>query len=301
MLAGGETVLVAVSGRRRLRRAARRPRASWPPRSRLGCTSSTCDHGLRAEADRTPSSSARSPRGSALPLTWSASASGRRARRGRARGGGAPRPLRRARGAGHAHRRRPHRRRPHRGRPGRDRADAPARRRGRARPRRDRARARADHPPADRDAAAPTSWRTSPRRGLDWVEDATNRDPKLPAQSHPPRRAAVPGRGLRTRRGRPRSCRSAPRGRAPLRRRPRAAARARARARSAARGPARIVFARRRPARRCPRELAAEVLRQAAAGLGGCAAAARAPAHRARPAPRAPRSAAPRASARAAA
>ena len=159
---------------RRLRRAPARPARAGPdvpPAAARRSTSITACARTR-----------RATRSSSRPSAPARRAGGRRAGRGRA-----PARWRRRRGearyaaleAWPTPRRRPYRDRPQRGRPGRDRADAPARRRGRARAGRDSAAAGPGVPPADRDTPADAARCARRAAGLDWVEDETNRDPKF--------------------------------------------------------------------------------------------------------------------------
>ena len=168
MLAGGETVLVAVSGGRRLRRAPAHRCASSRPTFASRLHVLHVDHGLRAESVRDAEFVRRSAPGSACRSSGARGRSGparwRRAARDRA--------LRRAGGVGRPPRRRPDRDRPQRGRPGRDRAHALARAAPGCAvwPESRRVRGRVD-PPADRDAPATSCARRSTAAGLDWVED----------------------------------------------------------------------------------------------------------------------------------
>ena len=126
--------------------------------------------------------------------------------------------------------------------------------------------ARAPHPPADRDAPRRRSWRTSARAGSRWVEDASNRDPRFLRNRirHDvlPFLAELTGASVVEA-----LCRSAaagPRAWWPISRRGRAPSSSGWR--DARAGRARL--RRRRRSRRRPLELAAEMLRQAAARLG---------------------------------
>ena len=192
---GGETVLVAVSGGAdsvalldvlRALRAGARPHAPRRPRRiTVSAPRPTRD------ADVRPAASASAW---ACPATSSASTVRPGAALGRARGGGAPRPLRRLRARGAA---RVGAARIATGHTADDQAEtvlmrllegAGPRGLGGIAPVRGLL-----IRPLHRDAPAPRSRRTCAARGLAWVEDAEQPRPALPAQPHPPRRAAVPG------------------------------------------------------------------------------------------------------------
>ena len=178
LLHGGETVLVAVSGGADSV-ALLDLLNELSPALRLSLHVAHVHHGLRSEAESDATFVARLCERLAVPYHLERVAVRRgppwegleaEARRARYSGASRARP-----GPG----RTPHRDGPHRRRSGRDRADAAAPGRGAARAGRHRARAGPGHPPIAGHAAARDRDAPARERGLGWVEDTTNRDPRF--------------------------------------------------------------------------------------------------------------------------